>query len=286
MGEMVDLVWAAVQRAWDPENEEHPAEDDGYDGVRDALSEIGHMPETDDEIDLVLAYALGCPLSSAEEYERRRASYRAAVGELGERAIVPSDLWMQTYSGLAFRPAAPHVAQIALIDIAHGLANTARYSGQTQRRYSVAEHSVHLARWCLQQGLREEARIALLHDAAEAYLCDIPRPLKVLIAPLYKPIEARVEAVIAQRFGLASLSHPAVKAADDRILEDERRVLMVAPPLPWTPREPLGIRISPRATAGEPWPWEDAFLELADTLGIVEVNVTEALDALREVPHA
>lgn len=118
MDEMVDLVWAAVQRAWDPEHEEYPAEDDGYDGVRDALAEIGHMPETDDEIDLVLAYALGCPLSSAEEYERRRASYRAAVGGLGERAVVPCDLWQQTYSGLAFRPAAPHVAQIALVDIA------------------------------------------------------------------------------------------------------------------------------------------------------------------------
>lgn len=188
---------------------------------------------------------------------------------MGERVVVPSDLWMQTRSGLAFRPDAPAVDQIALVDIAHGLANTARYSGQTRRRYSVAEHSIHLARWFLRSGARKQARIALLHDASEAYLCDIPRPLKVLLAPIYKPIETAVEAIIAQRFGLQSLADPDVKAADDRILEDERRVLLSAPPLPWTPREPLGIRISPDAEGG---PWADVFLDLANALGIAEVS--------------
>lgn len=137
------------------------------------------------------------------------------------REYVPSDLWMQTFSGLAFHPAAPDPSQIALVDIARGLANTARYCGQTARRYSVAEHSVHLARWFMRQGDHELAKIALMHDAAEAYICDIPRPLKVLLAPIYKPIEEAVERAIAERFGLPSLSHPAVKAADDRILEDE-----------------------------------------------------------------
>ena len=185
------------------------------------------------------------------------------------RAFVPSDQWMQTFSGLAFHPAAPSPAQICLVDIAHGLANTARYSGQTRRRYSVAEHSIHLARWFLRAGNRELAKIALMHDAAEAYICDVPRPLKVLLAPLYKPIEEAVEAAIAQRFGMATLSHPAVKAADDRILEDERRALLVEPPLPWTPREPLGIRISPTAEGG---PWDEQFIELAQILGLQEVD--------------
>lgn len=188
---------------------------------------------------------------------------------MNDRVSSPCDRWMQTYSGLAFRPAAPEPAQICLADIARGLANTARYCGQTRRRYSVAEHSIYLAQWFLQRGEHETAQIALMHDAAEAYICDIPRPLKVLLAPLYKPIEEAVEAAIAKRFGMATLSHPAVKAADDRILEDERRALLGDPPYPWTPREPLGIRISPTAEGG---PWDELFIEMAQTLGLREVD--------------
>jgi hypothetical protein len=103
-----------------------------------------------------------------------------------------------------------------------------------------------------------------MHDAAEAYICDIPRPLKLLL-PGYKVLEARVEAVIADRFGLASLSDPRVKVLDDRILQDER-VLHCAPPRPWTPREPLGVWISPESLDY----WREEFLVLAHDLGIKE----------------
>jgi len=175
-----------------------------------------------------------------------------------------SGLWMQTFSGLAFTPSDPRGDQIVLEDIAQGLANTARYCGQTRRFYSVAEHSVHLARYALDHFKDVRlARGALMHDAAEAYICDIPRPLKALL-PGYKQIEARVEAVIADRFGLTALMDPRVKELDDRILEDERCVLLCDPPFPWTPREPLGIRISPDALGN----WRDEFLALAEYLGI------------------
>jgi len=177
---------------------------------------------------------------------------------------VPSDRWMQTFSGLAFTPSDPKGSQIVLEDIARGLAHTARYCGQSRRHYSVAEHSVHLARYAMEHFEDPEvARIALMHDAAEAYICDIPRPLKLLL-PSYKRIEARVEAVIADRFGLPTLNDPRVKALDDRILEDERRALLCDPPRPWTSREPLEVRISPDALGN----WRDDFLALADQLGI------------------
>lgn len=191
---------------------------------------------------------------------------------------VPSDFWMQTFSGLAFTPSDPQGDQIVLTDIAQGLAHTARYCGQTRRFYSVAEHCVHLARYALEHHGLQAARIALMHDAAEAYICDIPRPLKMLL-PGYKMLEARVEKVIADRFGLPSLSDPYVKKLDDRILEDERRVLLCDPPRPWTPREPLGIRISPEALGC----WREDFLTLADELGIREMTPTLILPPWSEV---
>lgn len=130
--------------------------------------------------------------------------------------------WIQTFTGAAFSPLAPRSEDIRLEDIAAALSKMCRYAGHCIRFYSVAEHSVLVAEaapdWCKLD--------ALLHDASEAYLVDIPRPLKPHLVN-YVEIENNLMAEIADRFGtLWPLPHE-VKQLDARIIADERAQNMV-----------------------------------------------------------
>jgi len=89
--------------------------------------------------------------------------------------------------------------------------------------YSVAEHSVHVSRLCP----LGDALWALLHDASEAYLVDVPRPLKQLpeFAP-YREAERRLQQVIAERFGLSPNQPASVTEADDTMLWVEAHSLL------------------------------------------------------------
>lgn len=152
--------------------------------------------------------------------------------------------WIQTYTGKAFYPLDPLPSEVCLYDIAHALSHLCRYGGHVRRFYSVAEHSVLMAAWFLRQGERDLAKWALMHDAAEAYLVDVPRPIKAAL-PEYRNIEAAIMRAVCSRFGLPVEEPPQVKEADTRILTDEARALMAPPPMPWaTDREPLGVVIS------------------------------------------
>lgn len=106
-------------------------------------------------------------------------------------------------------------------DIAHGLSMTCRFAGQCREFYSVAEHSV-LTSMLVPEGLK---LAALMHDAAEAFIGDVTRPLKRLLLD-YKRIEAEIEAAIAARFGIAGMHEPAVKAADLAMLAAEQAAMM------------------------------------------------------------
>ena len=76
---LVDDVWCAIERCFDLDVEDAPSEDDGYEGVHRAVLKIGHAPETDDEIDMVLTHAFGAQLRGGQdEYARRRTAYRNA----------------------------------------------------------------------------------------------------------------------------------------------------------------------------------------------------------------
>jgi hypothetical protein len=136
--------------------------------------------------------------------------------------------WMQTYSGGRFYPADPRAEDINPLDIAHALSMLCRYGGHISRFMSVAEHCVLMS----EAVAPENALAALLHDAAEAYLVDVPRPLKNIL-PEYRAIEAKVEGVIAERFGLTLPFSPEVKEADNRILLTERDALMPRTTRPW-----------------------------------------------------
>lgn len=132
---------------------------------------------------------------------------------------------IQTRSGRIVDVLNPRPEDFDLSDIAHALAHQCRFSGHTSRFYSVAEHSLFVCAIVDEKHARE----ALLHDAAEAYIVDVPRPIKRLAGLLeYRRIEERIEAAIAARFGLSWPWAPEIKVADDLLLAAEVRALM-----PW-----------------------------------------------------
>jgi 5'-deoxynucleotidase YfbR-like HD superfamily hydrolase len=106
--------------------------------------------------------------------------------------------WLQTFTGGEIWPIDPRPEEINIVDIAQALSQQCRYAGHTTRFYSVAEHSVYISR----EVPAELALWGLLHDASEAYLVDIPRPLKPYM-PVYKHWERELMQVIAAKFGLS-----------------------------------------------------------------------------------
>jgi hypothetical protein len=140
--------------------------------------------------------------------------------------------WMQTYTGRAFWPLDPRPEDVEIEDIARSLSMQCRYGGHCKMFYSVAEHCCHICDYCP----RDAALWGLLHDASEAYLLDVVRPLKRYLTG-YAEIEALVMASIEKRFELGD--PPAiVKRLDNAILVNERDALMAAPPFDWHLPEP------------------------------------------------
>lgn len=129
--------------------------------------------------------------------------------------------WIQTRSGIAFTPLEPKVKDINILDIAWALSMQCRYAGHTRCFYSVAEHSVHIS-----NALPPEYALqGLLHDAPEAYMIDIPKPIK-WIAGDYCRYEAKLMEAIAQRFDLPPETPAIIKEYDYRILHNEKAYLM------------------------------------------------------------
>lgn len=108
---------------------------------------------------------------------------------------------MMLASGKVIDLTAPDTALIAIDDIALALSRICRFAGQIRPRrfYSVAEHSVHVSR----RVSPDAALAALLHDATEAYLGDMVRPLKAIL-PAYREIEDNFAAAIDAAFGIDS----------------------------------------------------------------------------------
>lgn len=173
--------------------------------------------------------------------------------------------WLQTYTGKRFA-LPPTSDMISVRDIAHALSMQCRYAGHCSRFYSVAEHSVLIHDHLRDQDAgRDELLRALFHDGAEAYVTDIPKPLKDLL-PAFCALEHQVEATIAEHLGLDTLRSEAVKALDWRILADEAGQLLGPPPDVWGhhPDGPLGIVMECWA----PHKARHQFLERAHELGV------------------
>lgn len=112
----------------------------------------------------------------------------------------------------------PERSVYTIEDIARGLSHTARFSGQTDRVYTVAQHSVLVSKMVPP----EHALEGLMHDAVESFLCDIPSPLKRML-PGYIELEKRAESDMCKRFGMKFPFHPSIKEADIRVFLAERR---------------------------------------------------------------
>lgn len=178
--------------------------------------------------------------------------------------------WIQTYTGRQFFPLDPKWESIDIHDIAHALSNLCRYGGHVESFYSVAQHSVLVSKACDP----DDALWGLLHDAAEAYLIDVPRPIKYDgRMAWYRDAEAVLEMAVARAFRLSGPMPPSVKQADNVLLVTEQRDLMKSPPAPWTDYgvEPLERRV-------EPWLPQEAkrqFLKRYDQLVTIPKLVKE-----------
>jgi hypothetical protein len=147
--------------------------------------------------------------------------------------------WMQTHGGRQFWPLDPRPDEISIQDIASALSNLCRYGGHCLRFYSVAEHCVHVAN-AAPKGFQ---LTALLHDASEAYLQDVIRPIKSHLTNYFQ-IEAALESAISSRFGTVHPMPAEVKRIDNAILADERDQIMAKPPADWKLAEPpLGVTL-------------------------------------------
>jgi hypothetical protein len=137
--------------------------------------------------------------------------------------MIPRDdqSFMATFSGRHVWPLNPRVEDIDIKDIAHALSNLCRFGGHTRKFYSVAEHSVYVSN----HTKKADALAGLLHDASEAYLVDLPRPIKTHM-PSYRDAEERLQKVIADKFNLYWPFPASVHEADNRILLSEMRDLM------------------------------------------------------------
>lgn len=142
---------------------------------------------------------------------------------------------MQTYTGKALHLDRPLAAEICIEDIAHALSLICRFTGHVRRFYSVAEHSL-LVLDIVEKDDRDMGPSyklqALLHDATEAYMSDLNKPLKSML-PEYKAIERRLWSVICEAFRIPVELPPCIKHADLVALATERRDLMTVPPFRW-----------------------------------------------------
>ena len=130
---------------------------------------------------------------------------------------------LQTYTGKLVHPMRLTVDDVDIADIAHALSMLCRFGGHAQHFYSVAQHSVLASR--LVPG--EDALWALLHDASEAYLVDVPTPVKRLAAMSgYRAIEAQVQLTVCHAFGLASEMPASVHAVDGALVLTEAAALL------------------------------------------------------------
>lgn len=189
--------------------------------------------------------------------------------------------WIQTFTGAKHDLLNPDPWDIRLSDITHALSLICRFTGHVREHYSVAQHSVLVARLLRDEGHNSGIQAqGLLHDAHEAYVGDVASPIKraikllIPVSPIdrilpdfspWSDLERRHEHAVRARFGCALDLSPAVKRADLVLLMTEARDLMGAPPEPWDiPAKPALFHVTP-------WTAERArreFLDEAERLDV------------------
>jgi hypothetical protein len=142
-----------------------------------------------------------------------------------DRAPPAPGPYLQTVSGRWVNPFDPDPEQIDAGDIARALANQCRFGGHCRVFYSVAQHSVIVSELVEQRGGdAEDVFAALMHDASEAYLGDMPHPLKhrSALGAAFRAAEEHLEQALRDRFRIKA-GVPEIKRADRALLATERR---------------------------------------------------------------
>jgi 5'-deoxynucleotidase YfbR-like HD superfamily hydrolase len=172
--------------------------------------------------------------------------------------------WIRTYpSGEAFDLLNVNPDSLQLTDIVQALSHICRFGGHTKEFYSVLQHSVLVGEIVFGLGavlemplpdMAKLIRTALLHDASEAYIGDLVRPLKRAsdLGPIFKQIEDPLQRAISEKFGLLWPFPEIIHKADDIALMTEARDLLDDDTDRWNfirkDIEPMRARISPNAT--------------------------------------
>jgi hypothetical protein len=133
--------------------------------------------------------------------------------------------YLQTVSGRWLNPFEPDPSQFDIADIARALANLCRFGGHCRSFYSVAQHSVIVSELVEQRGGDvEDVFAALMHDASEAYLGDMPHPIKHRspLGAAFKLAEEHLESALRERFRIKA-DVPEIKPVDRALLATERR---------------------------------------------------------------
>ncbi len=130
--------------------------------------------------------------------------------------------WIETYTGRKFAPFAPRSEDVNIQDIAHGLSNICRFNGQCSFFFSVAQHSLNAADFAKRKGYNSRMQLlCLMHDAAEAYISDVPSPFKPHF-PKFKWVE---EDVMRAIYGALELTVPT--PAEQQIIKEIDEVMLV-----------------------------------------------------------
>lgn len=136
---------------------------------------------------------------------------------------------IETHTGLFYDYLDPKPEQVCIEDIAHALSNTARFGGHCSRFYSVAEHCCLVRQLVIEAGLPHLGLAALLHDAHEAYVGDIPTPLKRELDQAFLDIVRDCDYTIGLAIGhdlnAHDFHHVCVMNADAMCLRFEAAVL-------------------------------------------------------------
>ena len=198
-----------------------------------------------------IAYKKSHPLVLTNGNTLRPAT-RPPITQADDVAVLKTDTkykaaeFIETYTGRAFYPLKPTMDALSIIDIAHALSNQCRYAGHVQWFYSVAQHCCLLAKWLSEHGGTPlDCLQILMHDAPEAYLVDIPRPVKQHM-PQYRLWDHEINEVIREWMGWKKLPMLAIQdELDSRIIVDERAALMSRSGLTWGHHgDPIGIEIT------------------------------------------
>jgi hypothetical protein len=149
--------------------------------------------------------------------------------------------WIVTFTGKKFYPLDPRPEDININDIIHALSNQCRFAGHCMQFYGVAQHCVLVSLMCPP----EDQLWGLIHDAGEAYLVDVPSPLKKMPEfEGYRSAEKKLMSVICDVFDLPHDEPPAVKVVDKRMLATEARDLTMTEGRGWiTEAEPYDFHI-------------------------------------------